>query len=312
MSRVAPMRSERRSYVVPRCIACGLLVTVAACGNPSAPPFTDPRGLLLVVRSAGREQAEIYAMRPDGTDRRQLTRNTVIDAFPDWAPDGRRIVFIRVVPGAGEEIWVMNADGSGQRQLLDATNSPEHPRWSPDGQRIAFAAYDPSVGMFRPYLMNADGSNVHPLSSSAGDAFSVEWSPDGTQLLFLSNRAPPFVLRMYVMQADGSGERQLAGDSACSSNVGEPRWSPDGVRIAYTCYQSVVAVYTIGANGTDSVRLTAPGSGPVWSPDGRQLAFSSNRDGSYDVYVMDLSTGAVSRVTNDGALYGVAAWGGGR
>ncbi|HEY3221871.1 MAG TPA: hypothetical protein VGJ80_14170 [Gemmatimonadales bacterium] len=51
---------------------------------------------------------------------------------------------------------------------------------------------------------------------------------------------------------------------------------------------------------------------PVWSPDGRQLAFSSNRDGAYEVYVMNMSDGVVSRLTRDGATYGPAAWGGGR
>src|SRR5881628_158085 len=281
-------------YVIPRCIAHGLMVTVAACGNPSAPPLTDPRGLLLVVRGTA-PGTEIYAMRPDGTERRRLTQNPVFDVAPDWSPDGRHIVFIRVqidgtsggTPTHRSEIWVMNADGSGGRQLLATTASPEHPRWSPDGRRIAFDDYDPSVGTFRPYVMNADGSNVHALSSLAGNASSVEWSPDGTQLLFLSNRAPPFSLAMYVMQVDGSGERQLAGDAACNSNVDDPRWSPDGARIAYTCYaQSGGAIYSIRADGTDPVLLTAPGWSPVWSPAGRQLAFDSSRDGGYDVYVM--------------------------
>ena len=211
------MRSERRSHVIPRCILCGLLLIVAACGNPSAPPFTDSRGLLLVIRGTGRA-AEIYAMRPDGTESRQLTRNTVLDALPDWSPDGRQIVFISLRDSTSgvccaPEIFVMNADGSGQKRLLGSMNSPEHPRWSPDGRRIAFDAYDPSVGMFRPYVMDADGSNVHALSSSAGNASSVEWFPDGTQLLFLSNRTPPFFLSMR------SEERRVGKE--CRS-----RWSP--------------------------------------------------------------------------------------
>jgi TolB protein len=272
-----------------------------------------------VIRGVG-SAAEIYAMRPDGTESRQLTRNTSLDATPDWSPDGRHIVFIRVQDTTsaavtpGPEIWVMNADGSGQRRLLEATHSPEHPRWSPDGQRIAFEAYDPSVGTFRPYVMTADGSNVHALSSSAGNAASVEWSPDGTQLLFLSNRASPYFWTMYVVQVDGSGERQVAGDSACTSDVSDPRWSPNGARIAYTCHaqSGVATLYTIRADGTGPVPVTAPGWGPAWSPDDRQLAFGSSRDGGYDVYVVDMSSGAVSRVTRDGATYGVAAWGGGR
>jgi Tol biopolymer transport system component len=40
---------------------------------------------------------------------------------------------------------------------------------------------------------------------------------------------------------------------------------------------------------------------PAWSPDGTQIAFSSNRSGTYQIYVLDLSTLAVTRVTNDSA-----------
>ena len=308
----------RRARLISPSMARGVLLTLLACGSPVAPPLTDPRGLLLVIRGVG-PKAEIYALRPDGTESRQLTHDTSLDATPDWSPDGRHIVFIRVqdttsaASPSGPEIWVMNADGSGQRRLVDATNSPEHPRWSPDGQQIAFEAYDPSVGMFRPYLISADGSNVHALSSTAGNAASGEWSPDGTQLLFLSNRAAPYSYAMYVVQIDGSGEHQVVGDSACTADVSDPRWSPDGARIAYTCHASSGgAIYTIRTDGTGRVPVTAPGWGPAWSPDGRQLALGSSRDGGYDVYIVDMSSGAVSRVTRDGATYGVAAWGGGR
>lgn len=299
----------------PKLIFHGLVVALAACGNPAEPPLRDPHGLFLVIRGSGKT-SEIYALRPDGTDQRQLTHNTLLDAMPDWSPDGRHIVFIRVqdsasgVPIPGNELWVMNADGSSPRRLVDATNSPLHPRWSPDGQRIAFDAYDPSVGMFRPHIMNADGSNVHALSSAAGNASYVEWAPDGTKLLFLSNRAPPYGLAMYVIQTDGSGERQLTDTSACNSTVSEPHWSPDGARIVYAC-ALVDTIYTIDSTGKDRVPVTSPGGGPIWSPDGRQIAFTSGRNGGLDIYVKDLSSGIISRVTHDGAVY-LAAWGGGQ
>jgi Tol biopolymer transport system component len=61
------------------------------------------------------------------------------DAFPQFSPDGGRIVFVRELPAAtssdplaSTELWVMNADGSGQRRLTHCTQDLE-PSWSPDG-----------------------------------------------------------------------------------------------------------------------------------------------------------------------------------
>src|SRR6201991_491830 len=50
------------------------------------------------------------------------------------------------------------------------------------------------------------------------------------------------------------------------------------------------------------VRLTnnsAIDSRPVWSPDGRSIAFSSNRDGMYEIYVMDADGSNAKRLTNN-------------
>ena len=63
-------------------------------------------------------------------------------------------------------------------------------------------------------------------------------------------------------------------------------------------------IYTVRPDGSGLRQLTdAPGSdsNPEWSPDGTKIAFDSDRDGAYDrdVYVMDIATGEVSRLTND-------------
>ena len=46
----------------------------------------------------------------------------------------------------------------------------------------------------------------------------------------------------------------------------------------------------MNADGRDVVRLTqSPGldARPAWSPDGKRIAFTSNRDGNYDIYVVN-------------------------
>lgn len=62
-------------------------------------------------------------------------------------------------------------------------------------------------------------------------------------------------------------------------------WSPDGRWIAYIDY----SLFLLRANGGGQRPLTETFDGaPTWSPDSGQLAFSSYREGSWDIYVMDL------------------------
>ncbi len=47
---------------------------------------------------------------------------------------------------------------------------------------------------------------------------------------------------------------------------------------------------------------------PAISPDGRQVAFASNREGGWDLYLLDLSTGEVRQVTRTAAFEGDPTW----
>ena len=82
----------------------------------------------------------------DGDAPLQLTDNDVVDANPDWSPDGSRLVFTSDRDGGlenydgGLEIYMMNADGSGTVQLTDDDVDNGAADWSPDGTRMTAAA----------------------------------------------------------------------------------------------------------------------------------------------------------------------------
>jgi len=67
----------------------------------------------------------------------------------------------------------------------------------------------------------------------------------------------------------------------------------------------------MGADGSNQRNLTnnsAYDNVPVWSPDGGQIAFESNRDGNWEIYVMDSDGSNLRRLTNNSAEDGTPAW----
>jgi TolB protein len=280
---------------------------------------------MLVVSGTG-SASEIYAMRPDGSARLQLTQNAILDGDPDWSPNGQQIVFISAVdsePGAParrRDVYLMNADGSGKQRLFQGAPGAgaAHPRWSPDGSRISFDSFDATLGGFQPYVMNSDGSNVKIVRTMPGENFGLDWSPDGTRFLFLTNRSPRLLWTLYVMPTDGSSDQQITDAAACPSNLGRAaQWSPDGSSIAFSCATNLGSwIGTMRADGTALVVVTISATeafDPVWSPSGAQIAFAGN-PGSVggnpvsQVFVINAAGGAVSQITNGTAGNVVTAW----
>ena len=100
----------------------------------------------------------------------------------------------------------------------------------------------------------------------------------------------------------------LAALSASATMAETPLWmrdvaiSPDGATVAFT-YRG--DIYTVPVAGGKANRLTsnpAYDATPVWSPDGTKIAFSSDREGGRDIFVMSSAGGPATRITNHSAV----------
>jgi Tol biopolymer transport system component len=117
----------------------------------------------------------------------QLIASTSREVFPQFSPDGKRIVFYSNSTGS-DQIWLCNADGSNAAPLTSMEAAiTGTPRWSPDGRQISFDSN--ADGFFQVYVIRADGGKPRQLTHERTSNFGASWSRDGRWIYFASQRS---------------------------------------------------------------------------------------------------------------------------
>jgi len=127
-----------------------------------------------------------------------------------------------------------------------------------------------------------------------------------TRLAYVLVEGPPASRRWKLVVADADGENAVTVFSS-SQPVMSPAWSPDGSRLAYVSFEghaSSIWVQNVVAGSRQKVSSWAGINGaPAWSPDGERLAVAlSQSDGNVDVFVLDLASRGLQRITDDPAI----------
>jgi len=133
-----------------------------------------------------------------------------------------------------------------------------------------------------------------------------------TRIAYVSveGEAPNQRYQLIVADADGENAHPV---TEASRPIMSPAWSPDGEWLAYVSFERrVSAIYLqrlrTGERTLVSARVGVNGA-PAWSPDGKKLALTlSGNDGNLDIYVLDLATQALTRVTTDPAIDTEPTW----
>lgn len=214
---------------------------------------------------------ELFKMDTDGTNQAQVTNvPSAHDVFPALLPNTRdKLAFASDRDSLGFfNIFKANPDGSLPTNLTVQTASHSiQPSWAPDGTKLVFAS--DRTGNWEIFLMNSDGTNVTQLTFQTPHIdVAPAISPDGTEIVFASNRDGDF--EIYKMRMDGTGVVQLTANTA-----GDGAQGPALLGLGF---------------GLDTI---------TWAPNGAKIAFTSDRDGDPEIFIMNADGSGVTQFTTN-------------
>jgi eukaryotic-like serine/threonine-protein kinase len=162
-----------------------------------------------------------------------------------------------------------------------------YPRLSPGGKHLTVARRDAQARTRDIYVIDLARGAGSRLTFDPGDDYNAIWSPDGSRIAWRANRDGAF--QLYQKQASGVGTEELLLKSEDSISPGS--WSADGRFLLYvrndTKTRGDLWVLPLAGDRQPSLFLQTPfvEYEGRFSPDGRWIAYTSDDQGRFEVYV---------------------------
>jgi Tol biopolymer transport system component len=232
---------------------------------------------------------DLYVVNADGTNLRHLASG-VID--PKLSPDGQQVAFTRWDGAEFGTLYTINVDGSGERAIIGESRQAKSPTWSPDGQEIVFSFQH--GGLRDP--------SEECRTFDADDTVRIPERAQITKTHF--NRGNGNITVCYIRQEDlqwslrrvnlQTGEFKDLPVDLYSYN---PAWDPNNPwRVVYDGGKGLMQL-DLNSGRQQPLTSDLRDTGPVFSPDGTKLALTYKQHDHWEVYTLELETGARSRLT---------------
>ncbi len=230
--------------------------------------------------------------------------------------DGRNIIlYLESVDRPVTRLAITDSSGRAAEFLAEGTIRPPVST-TPDGRLVAFARRGrlPSGSLMYDLHLADTRTNVTRRLTFEGRVSSPALSPDGRRVAFVRNEEGGAAI---FLADTATGHFSRVTESSPDRQVSHLRWHPSQNRIAYYVFDETGQrrIEAVSLDDGAIVQITDGSEddrAPVWSPDGRQIGFTSLRDQVPNIFVADVESGSVRRVTHLATGASLTDWSTGR
>ena len=243
-------------------------------------PVAAPDGSALFYLSGSGKNYRVFTMKPDGSDRKPLTRGPRDGEFA-ISPDSKTIAFASLDTRTNQwGLWTMPASGGAARRIAVSPSVLEQIHFTPDGKTILFTGYEQSA--LHAYRIAASGGRVEPIAE--GRAHTASMSPDGSMLAYASGGTELMSTHLTLAHSNGAPPAKIAMQGMLY------RWTPDSTAVSFIREENGRAdLWLQPRNGSAAKRLTNFTDGRIaafaWSPDAKHAVVAHVSD-AVDVVVI--------------------------
>jgi len=217
----------------------------------------------------------------------------------DISPDGKWFVYTIRVPDRKAnrrfaDIYVTPLTGGKTKQMTFTKDKNEKlSKWNKDSSLFAFLS-NRSEDKNQIFFMRPDGGEAWQVTNDKFGVSSYEFSSNGKYLVYLGGR--PDEKQIWIMPSEGGKAEKLTD---LKTPISSYLWNPNGKKIYFV---ASAHLWQVDIETKEEIRLTAENEYTVAdfiiSDDGTKIAFIGSSKNS-EVYLLDLNTNAISRLTNN-------------
>ena len=254
----------------------------------------SPDGKTIAYIKDSENLSDVFTMPVSGGWPARISTNRGLIAYwddevPQWSPDSQWLSF--TIDG---HVYIAPAAGGLPRKITDFTDGGFGPKWMPDSHGLVVGVTRHEADQLM--LTDTDGAWPRALTNKPdGDHWDANPSPNGKYIVFTYrpfndlNRTDICLINL----SDGA-IRTIYGKPKIRAWM--PRWSPDGEWIAFISEEAGWNdLWTSRPNSEGLHQVTKLGadiSDIEWSPKGRQIACTVNRNGSFDLSIIQADSGS--------------------